>query len=122
MGYTTKFTGKFKLSRKLTNEECETLVKFSDERHGGNMDVYGGYPGFWCQWVPSADSKHIVWDGGEKFYHYVEWLHLILDRYLEPWGVTATGKVKWLGEDRGDRGTIELNESIMTVTRKESPR
>ncbi|CAM6003868.1 unnamed protein product [Sphagnum balticum] len=31
-------------------------------------------PGLWCQWRPSDDGMHIQWDGGEKFYNYVEWI------------------------------------------------
>jgi len=32
-----------------------------------------GQPSLWCQWTPSDDGYSIKWDGGEKFYNYVEW-------------------------------------------------
>jgi len=46
-------------------------------------------PGLWCQWVPNEDGTAIEWDGGEKFYEYVEWLEYIISNFLEP----RTGRV-----------------------------
>src|SRR5207302_10365455 len=34
--------------------------------------VPAGQFSFYCQWVPTNDGKRLAWDGGEKFYHYVE--------------------------------------------------
>ena len=52
-------------------------------------------PGLWLQWIPSKDGKYLEWDGGEKFYHYVE----------------------WLGEDADDRGLISIKDNVITVKR-----
>ena len=117
MGYTTDFTGRLKFSRKLTDEEYSTLMILSDERHGGNIDTTEGFPGFYCQWIPTNDRKYLLWDGNEKFYHYIEWLNFIIDRHLEPWGVTVTGTLRWKGESRDDKGKIRADASVLTITR-----
>lgn len=63
-------------------------------------------PGLWCQWVPGEDGSTIVWDGGEKFYDYVEWLQYIVDNFLKRWGYQLDGEVDWQGEDGDDFGKI----------------
>ena len=60
-----------------------------------------GQPGLWCQWIPSEDGTAIEWDGGEKFYDYVEWLEYLIEHFLAPWGYVLNGRVDWEGEDRG---------------------
>jgi hypothetical protein len=74
MGYTTEFSGRFVANKKFTKKLTNELNELAETRHGGNCDVYPGFPGFWCQWVPSADGCGIEWDGGEKFYAYDKWL------------------------------------------------
>lgn len=65
-------------------------------------------PGLWCQWVPTEDRMGIEWDGGEKFYHYTEWIKYLIEKILSPRGYTLKGIVKWQGEDMDDRGQIEI--------------
>lgn len=67
-----------------------------------------GQPGLWCQWVPTEDGSGIEWDGGEKFYYYVEWLRYICDHFLEPWGYTLSGKVEYQGESDEDKGAVHV--------------
>lgn len=117
MGYTTKLYGKFKLSRTLTNEEFKTLIDFSNERHGENSMRFIGCPGFWCDWAPTADGKNFAWNGKEKFYHHIEWLELIIDKFFEPWNVLLSGNVRWSGEDKKDKGVISIKDSIVSITR-----
>lgn len=69
-------------------------------------------PGLWCQWVPSDDGKFIKWDGGEKFYQYVEWIKYINENFLKPWGVKLSGDVKWRGEESSDRGVMVANNGV----------
>lgn len=64
-------------------------------------------PGLWCQWVPTSDTT-LAWDGGEKFYEYIEWLRYLLTTFLAPWGYTVTGTVEWTGEDDDDRGKLQV--------------
>ena len=45
-----------------------------DSDVSGSMGEAAGAPGCWCQWVASEDGKRLEWDGGEKFYNYIEWL------------------------------------------------
>lgn len=72
-----------------------------------------GQPGLWCQWVPTDDGLHIEWDGGEKFYDYVEWLKYIIKNFLEPWGFKLSGAVNYQGESSDDRGTIYAKDNII---------
>jgi hypothetical protein len=72
-------------------------------------------PGLWCKWIPSDAGDFIVWDEGEKFYKYIEWLQYIIDNFLKPWGIEANGTVKWRGERFEDIGTILVKNNIVTV-------
>lgn len=70
-------------------------------------------PGLWCQWEPTEDGMHIVWNGAEKFYNYVEWLEYIIANFLIPWGLTLNGSVKYQGEEIGDTGTIVVKDNVV---------
>jgi len=74
-----------------------------------------GQPGLWCQWVPKADGTAIVWDDGEKFYSYVEWLKYLIDHFLGPWGYKLNGEVEWSGEERDDRGLLIVRDNKITT-------
>ncbi len=72
-------------------------------------------PGLWCQWVPTDDGSELVWDGGEKFYNYVEWLDYLIDKILAPRGYVINGECKWFGEERSDFGTIIVKNNVVTT-------
>jgi hypothetical protein len=72
-----------------------------------------GQPGLWCQWVPSNDGTAIVWDGGEKFYEYVEWIEYLIENFFKPWGYVLDGEVEWVGEDPNDRGLIVVKNNVV---------
>ena len=36
-----------------------------------------GQPGLWCQWI--IEDNEIIWDGGEKFYNYIEWIEYLIE-------------------------------------------
>jgi hypothetical protein len=74
-------------------------------------------PGLWCQWVPTEDGTGIVWDSGEKFYAYIEWIEYLIANFLAPWGYTLNGTVEWLGEDADDRGQIVIKDNVVKVLR-----
>lgn len=76
-----------------------------------------GQPGLWCQWVPSDDGTAIVWDGGEKFYNYVEWLEYLLEHFLIPWGYALSGEVTYQGEESSDFGKIVVTETSVKNVR-----
>lgn len=115
MGYTTNFGGQFKFDKQLTVEQKKQLEEFADQRHGGNTQPYPDVPGFWCQWVPTEDGWGLVWDGGEKFYNYVEWLEHLINKFFIPWGVKLNGEVEWEGEESGDLGQIVIRDNEVEV-------
>jgi hypothetical protein len=101
MGYTTKFRGSVELGRKLTMAEAKELLEIatSDEaQKSTGIDAY-------FQWVPADTLQHIVWDGNEKFYKYVEQLHWLCN-WLGAHNILANGMLDWQGEETGDTGTI----------------
>jgi uncharacterized protein (TIGR02996 family) len=81
-----------------------------------------GQPGLWCQWRPSEDGTAIIWDGGEKFYDYVEWLEYLILHFFNPWAYILNGKVRWQGEVSEDRGIITLiNNRVLAELSTDSP-
>ncbi len=76
-------------------------------------------PGLWCQWMV-GDGYVLQWDGGEKFYHYVEWLSYLISHFFEPWGIKLTGEIEWVGEDSEDRGKIVVENNDIAVYHAES--
>lgn len=124
MGYTTEFEGRFVTDKPIPHPTIMTLQRLSETRHGDNLREFRGCPSFYCQWVPSANGKGVEWDGGEKFYGYVEWLQIIIDQHLTPAGVTLSGRVLYRGEDRSDvgylvveGGRVRREPLAVTVTR-----
>lgn len=142
MGYTTEFTGSFQITPPLSPEEVEFLQKFSNSRRmkreglperygiegefhtGGDEDTTGvvdynqpprTQPGLWCQWIPSDDGTELEWDGGEKFYHYPEWLKYIIENFMTPKGHSLSGEVTWEGEDRDDKGSLKVVDGKVLI-------
>lgn len=92
-------------------------------------------PGLWCQWVlekeeseerwnnakqaydhvPNDSEWLLRWDGGEKFYNYVEWLNYLIHNFFNVWGIKISGEVSWEGEDSSDLGLIVVEDSVVTV-------
>lgn len=71
-------------------------------------------PSLWCHWIPTEDGTAFEWDGGEKFYNYIEWLEYIVT-FLAPLGYVVNGEVEWQGEDSDDRGLIIVkNNKVKT--------
>lgn len=74
-----------------------------------------GQPSLWCQWTVNDAGTYLMWDGGEKFYRYVVWLQYLIDNFFTPWGYKLNGEIKWQGEDRSDRGTIIVVDSVVST-------
>lgn len=74
-------------------------------------------PGLWLQWVPTEDGWYLEWDGGEKFYEYVEWLEYLITMVFEPKGYILNGEIEWRGEDFDDSGKIIVTDNIVTIER-----
>ena len=71
-------------------------------------------PGLWCQWMIDDDGN-LVWDGGEKFYEYGEWLTYLIDNFLAPSGYVCNGEIEFQGEDMNDFGTSHVKDNVVTV-------
>jgi hypothetical protein len=110
MGYHTEFDGHFDVTPPMSESLVSKINEFNNERHGGNIKPYPGFPGFWCQWMAS-DETTIEWDGGEKFYEYLAWLDIIIDRFLKPEGHVLNGQVYWKGEEFHDLGVITVRDN-----------
>lgn len=136
------FNQKLRLNKQLSVDDKNFLTKLSETRRmARNIEGYGvegeffvdgegmmgqdrdntiidynrppsTQPGLWCQWTPTEDGWGLEWDGGEKFYHYVEWLEYIIN-WLKPRGYVLNGTVDWQGEDSEDRGTIVVSNNVV---------
>lgn len=74
-------------------------------------------PGLWCHWTPTDDRLALEWDGGEKFYYYVEWLEYLVKTILAPRGYVLNGEVHWSGEEEGDIGLIRVRDNVVVAQR-----
>ena len=72
-------------------------------------------PGLWCQWIPTDDGYKLVWNGAQKFYNYIEWLHYMIDNFFEPWGYKLNGTIKWSGEYPEDIGKIVVKNNKVKI-------
>ncbi len=72
-------------------------------------------PALWCQWVLNDEGTELMWDGGEKFYSYVEWLEYLIKNFFSVWGITLNGKVDYQGEDSRDLGSITVVDNVVKV-------
>lgn len=70
-------------------------------------------PGLWCQWV--IDGNELVWDQGEKFYEYEEWLIYLIDNFIAPSGYKLNGEIEFQGEDEEDFGTIRVVDNEVNL-------
>lgn len=73
MGYTTKFKGEFEITPYPSAELMEMINFFASNRHDEKE-----CPGIWCQWIINSNGR-LLWNGGEKFHHYIEWLQYLID-------------------------------------------
>ena len=71
-------------------------------------------PGLWCQWIINGDDE-LVWDEGEKFYNYIEWLAYLISNFFEPLDYVLNGEIEFQGEDMEDFGTIVVTDNYINV-------
>ena len=71
-------------------------------------------PGLWCQWIIN-DNGELEWDGGEKFYCYVEWLEYLIENFFDPEGYILNGIIGYQGESFDDYGDIVVIDNDVTV-------
>ncbi|SDV49238.1 hypothetical protein [Chitinasiproducens palmae] len=109
MGYSTRFSGVLSLSRKLILKEARAILEFNDEPSKIENPPVRGY----MQWVPTETLDGIMWDQGEKFYDYIEWLTWLCD-LLKTWGISVSGRLIWAGEDTDDVGEITVSDNVVS--------
>jgi hypothetical protein len=150
MGYTTDFSGEFKLNRPLDEKMLNYLIKFNetrrmqrkvDSKYGIDGEFYiegtgmagqdrednildynkppRTQPSLWCGWIPSNDGTAIVWDGGEKFYEYQEWIVYIIQNFLQPQEYVLNGAITYQGEDSHDRGTLIITNNTLYIAHRD---
>ena len=71
------------------------------------------HPGLWCQWV--IEGNELVWDGGEKFYNYIDWLYYLIENFFDPLGYELSGDITWQGEESDDCGTIHVVNNFVEI-------
>jgi hypothetical protein len=119
VGYNTSFDGAFTIAPPLRPEHVALLTRInaSDARDADFPIAADEYPSFYCEWRPSEDGASLGWDGSEKFYGYVEWLEWLIDRVFREHGYAVSGRVRFMGEEIGDGGTIVADGSKVSVER-----
>jgi len=70
-------------------------------------------PGLWCNWA--IEENELIWDGGEKFYDYVEWLKYLINHFFSKWDVLLNGEIEWQGEEKDDFGKIVVTDNVIKV-------
>jgi hypothetical protein len=116
MGYDTSFIGRLTFNRELTIQEKNWYEAiFADEVEGARL--LGGRYSKYCQWEITKDGMGLHAEG-EKFYEYIEWMKVVLDMVLAPWGIVANGEIEWDGEEQGDAGLIVVEDNLVKVKRK----
>lgn len=79
-------------------------------------------PALWCQWIieTNEDLKDeeiseftgkLAWDGGEKFYEYVNWLKYMIKNFFIPANLELNGAVLAVGECSDDATYIIINKN-----------
>ena len=65
---------------------------------------------FFLRWTFDETNQTIVWDQGEKFYYYIEWLIYLINNIFHPRGYVLSGEIKWQGEYDNDFGVISIDD------------
>lgn len=114
MGYTTSFEGQFDFD-KLPTAELLQKMNLLEKNYGELDDTWPpGYPDRgYCQWELTKDWMGLHWNGGEKFYEYVEWANYLIEKLFKPAGVSMTGNVKYSGEATDDCGVLVIENGIV---------
>ncbi len=115
MGYTTDFEGILKINRSLTIKDLREFEKIRDKSSWGTDPNYPNSPESYCQWEITEDGEGLQWDGGEKFYDYVDWLEYLIKFFFAPRGYILTGQIEWNGEDKNDIGKITVLNNIVST-------
>eukprot|EP01083_Nonionella_stella_P173921 601436_1 len=73
-------------------------------------------PSLWMQWTFNEEKQCIEWDGGEKFYYYVEWLIYLINNILHS-QYALCGNIQWKGQDPDDTGEIIIENDGQNIVK-----
>lgn len=109
MGYNTDFNGRLEFSRKLNKVEKDFFDFLYEKRHEDNSV----YPSLYCQWtiLEKNDKDYLLWDGGEKFYEYKEWLDYIILNMSKD--LLLNGCLHYRGDDFYDFGSLLVVNNVL---------
>jgi hypothetical protein len=93
------------------DEDFQTYIERENEQIKSGLCQ----PSLWCQWTVDDEGYYLIWDNGEKFYNYVEWLKYLINHFFSKWGVILNGKVQYQGEENGDVGIIVVKNNEVSV-------
>lgn len=107
------YKGKLELDKELTSEQHEKIHYFLGKTYlnRSNTDKWK-----WCYWYIHDNGKSIKIDKNSCFGKHEEWLHVIINTFIEPWGLTLTGCIKWVDLDTMNMGTISVTNNVIKST------
>lgn len=113
MGYTTKFVGEFQANKPISITLIGLLEKLaSEELTASDIEelCWPTVPDHYFQWEVTKDRKGVQWNGGEKFYDYVEWLQWLIDvlKKKQHGNIMLSGQIEYRGEDSRDWGFLKI--------------
>lgn len=111
MGYSTDFHGAFDINKEVDNRTRDVFVALREMR---GAEKYG-MPNSYCQWKLLDDGHSLGWDGGEKFYLYIDWLKFLINRVFAPQGYILNGEVSWQGEESTDMGVLRIVNNKLSI-------
>ena len=122
----TKLARRLKITpakcKKLYGTDCEFWVGDAKDCGQDQTEDIREYnkppanqPGLWNHWAIDEDKQTILWDEGEKFYEYMDWIRYLIDTILKPRGYTVNGIVFWNGEETEDMGEIHVEDNEVII-------
>lgn len=108
MGYDTEFRGEFKITPSLNKQIVDKYNKFRDVRHEEDPND----PSLYCYWQITKNGSCIYCSDSSHFYHYEEWLELIIKKFI-PENTVVNGVVSFHGEHDFDFGLIIIRDNVV---------
>ncbi|GEM_PF-1986195 len=111
MGYTTTFAGSLTIDRKLDTAIIAEIEQIRITSRRGEKQA-NQPQGSYCGWMIEGDQKHLIWDGGEKFYEAIEWLEYLIKYILK--GHIVNGELMAIGEEyENDTYRIQVTKNTV---------
>ena len=119
MGYYTSFDGQLEFDKQPTKELVDEINAFAQTRHCDPVrtnEELDYAPSLWNHWYCAIQGDKWVLTLQEgKAYNYLEWLPIIVKRFLEPYGLKVSGVIEWFGDESDDRGCIEVEDNAISI-------